>query len=362
MLCARARFGALTALVAVATGCAPLIGIEEFTGGAPDAGRERGSISAQGKRDEDAGDDRVVRDADVRDDPCGPAGARLCIDDAPAEWSGPVALATGPSAADAPSCQATGYERRVLSLFGGLDAGSANCGCSCSAPSDMSCAQTISLWYSADPLACIVALDLDPLYTLAAGECRSPLNSGSYMAERPAFIADACTPERTAEIVPAVWTQRVVACATNEGTSSGCEGAQHCLPALADPLEAWCIHRDGEHDCPVGAYAERSVYYADLEDDRSCTPCSCSAATGECSGRVSFSYFTPNLNGGTCPGLSLEATLPLGDCITIDAVRDDRIAMLGTITPEGKCEAAGGDLQGAVTPGGAVTFCCRPSD
>jgi hypothetical protein len=308
---------------------------------------------SSGDNDCDGEPDNVIDD----ECPCDSDGAHRCVGDAPADWLGPVALATAAATAAAPSCTATGYERAVLSKFGSVDEGSAECACSCSAPGNMQCTGTPGLHRVTSSVSCAqIGLTFDdPLeYDVPNNTCVN-VPSGRLKAVGHSFSSSgSCTPQPTSDIDDAVFKRRMVACATNEESTAGCGAAQLCVPNLVAPLEKFCVYREGEHDCPNDApYTERTVYLDELEDDRTCSTCTCGSASGLCEGAISL---TSN-PGGTCEGQILVAQLGYGACTDTSATT---IAVSGASTPVGNCTPSGGRLQGSVRRNGPTTVCCEP--
>jgi hypothetical protein len=309
------------------------------------------SRNCQSSDDNDCdGDPDDVRDAEC---PCASGGTHQCVSDAPTDWLGPMAVATAAATASSPSCNATGYERQVLSLFGALDEGSAACGCACSEPASMNCPSMISLVRKGNsaPFTCLTA---SPYVTVASGNCTGTLPDGYLYGPRaPAFSSGNCTPQPTTDIESPRWMRRMVACETNEIDPAGCSSGEHCLPELVTPLETWCIYRTGTHDCPAGTYSERTTYHEDFDDGRSCSSCTCGTPTGSCDGYVDF-------RTGTGCGVSLVERVELGGCIALDGSPTGVKATAGPVTPRGECPPSGGVLQGSVAVTGAVTVCCMP--
>jgi hypothetical protein len=289
--------------------------------------------------------------------PCDSDGAHRCVGDAPTDWSGPVALATAAASASAPSCAATGYERAVLSKFGAIEEGDANCACTCSAPGNMRCTGTPGLHRVTSSVICeqIGIQSNDPLeYEVPENTCVS-VQPGRLKAVGHTFASSgSCTAQPTSEIDEAVFRRRMVACETNDESSAGCGAAQLCVPNLVAPLERFCIYREGEHDCPLDTpYTSPTVYFDELEDERSCSACTCGSATGVCEGAI---FVTTN-PGATCEGELLVADIGYGTCADTSATT---IATSRPSTPAGSCAPAGGQLQGSVTRNGATTVCCEP--
>ncbi len=304
--------------------------------------------------------------------PCDADGAHTCVGSAPAGWSGPMAIATGPVGPAAPSCSVTtGYDRQVLSLSGDLEASGASCGCNCSTPAAMSCASTVSVFRIGDVgslFSCSgIAVFDTPVVTLPRGTCRELSGSGRYAAQRPAFSAGACTAQPTSNITEASFAERMVACEASSVTTQGCSGGQVCLPDLAGPLESLCVFRAGDQACPASPFTSRSVFFSGFNDTRSCSTCSCGASSGSCGGTTTFQRFTGALTagcaGGGGPGgggvaPTLLAQPAYGACATItDALP---FGVFTNPVPQGSCLPSGGALQGSVTTSGAVTVCCLP--
>jgi hypothetical protein len=299
----------------------------------------------------------------LRDDecPCAVDGEHACVEDAPADWDGPMAIATAPGAGSPPLCAGTGYERQVLSLFGALDTGAETCGCTCGTPGGMSCTQSICMHRTSTSQQCVMAgIAVQDMceYTISPGQCTGSLPTGFYKPMNPQWTATGtCPAAPTVNIGTAVWNERMVACETNDASPAGCAAASECLPELANPLDAWCIYRDGEHACPSGPYSDQTIYYASFTDSRSCSACTCGTPTGICQGSMHFSYGS-NLPNGCELANGLDSA-SFGGCVQVDG----SVFPLGSPTtaqPMGSCPPQGGTLQGSVTRSGAVTVCCKP--
>jgi hypothetical protein len=278
------------------------------------------------------------------------------IVEAPADWLGPMALATAAATSSAPSCNETGYARQVLSLFGEIDEGEAVCGCACNTPSNMTCGSSVEIYRAPTTPACVVQIGASPAYTVSTGACTGTLATGRYTPRAPTLSGGACTPEPTVDIEAAAFARRMVACETTDSDPAGCDTAELCVPELVSPLETFCIYRVGTHSCPSGPYSELTVYYDDLADDRSCTTCTCGALTGSCEGEVVFSEST------RCPPLTVDVIerVSYGDCVVIDSSHTNPKASATSITPQGACPPSGGVLEGSADGEGAVSVCCMP--
>ena len=148
----------------------------------------------------------------------------------------------------------------------------------------------------------------------------------------------------------------MIGCAA-DAIDAACEGGAACLPELKSPLGAWCVYREGEHDCPAAPYSERSVYYESFDDQRSCSECTCGDSSGKCTGSFTFSY---NNSGSNCPGDWSNGSASFSSCLVpIDNTKPSQISV-STPVPDGSCPPLGGELQGEIGLEGAVTVCCAP--
>jgi hypothetical protein len=216
--------------------------------------------------------------------PCAVDGAHVCVEDAPTDWEGPMAMATAAATASSPSCTGTGYERQVLTKFGAINMGSATCGCECGSPASQSCGQidmqrgTVSCFVLTSTISAAEYSNMTP------GSCFSVPGGGENFYPYATYTGGACTPQPTSNIVDATFTERMTACETNSASPAGCAAQSQCVPELDNPLETFCIYRDGDNACPSGPYTERTLYYDTIDDGRSCTACTCGTATGSCTG------------------------------------------------------------------------------
>jgi hypothetical protein len=289
-----------------------------------------------------------------RDDecPCAVDGARVCVEDAPAGWEGPMAIASAAATASSPSCTGTGYERQVLTKFGAIDMGSATCGCACGAPAH-SCGAVNMQRGSVSCFQLTTVVSAVEYPNMAPNTCINVTGSGQNFYPTSNYTGGMCPPQPTSNFVRARFTERVTGCETNDASPAGCAAASQCVPALDNPLDSFCIYRDGDHACPAGPFSARTLYYDTLDDPRSCTTCNCGVSTGSCTGRVTFVQ-------QPCPGELAVATLNYGACATIDSGGIAMAATPTTPTPTGTCAPSGGAVQGTVTTAGAVTVCCKP--
>ena len=107
--------------------------------------------------------------------------------------------------------------------------------------------------------------------------------------------------------------------------------------------------RAGDNPCPAGAYVNRTVFYADVTDTRSCTNCWCSDIEGTCNGLVNL------YSNAGCAGLVGGVGGPNCNSAGGNQVLSTRFTASNPIV---SCNPQGGALQGAATESGPLTVCC----
>jgi hypothetical protein len=278
-------------------------------------------------------------------------GDGVCTDPAPADWSGPVAMAfAGPTGA--PSCAGSGYESQVFAMHGDIDEGAAVCDCTCGDPSGQTCTGVVNVDVGSSMTVCNVLPSTD--YFATEGNCtaHSVGTDTSYHAVgAPTWSSvGGCPAAPTEEIDEPQWGTTALACEASTLDES-CDDDQECLPALGGSLDTLCIYRDGENACPDGPYSEQHLLYADFDDNRDCTACSCDDPEGQCNGYITYS------NG--CDGSSLWiGEIAFGTCVVLGY--DSWYDTASDATPDGGCDPIGGELDGEVDLSGAITACCLP--
>ena len=255
----------------------------------------------------------------------------------PADWQGPVALAEGP--APLTDCDA-GWT--ATDAFAGNVTGTVTCaGCACSGPVGGTC-DTQSLTLSND---CATVSSMTPLTAYAC----SPLPSAPWLLVPPIpVIPGQCTASGgEATLGEVTWEAAARVCSA-AGTATPCGNGVCQREPTADL--AWpCIFREGAHRCPAGYERSSTTIYADADDTRSCSTCSCSVDGATCSGTVtaynnsSCTQNPTNMTQAICYGFT-------GGPFWVKYVP-------GASSP-GTCVASGGAAMGAVTPALPTTVCC----
>lgn len=121
-----------------------------------------------------------------------------------------------------------------------------------------------------------------------------------------------------------------------------------------------CIAREGTHDCPA-AWPERHIFFKRIDDQRSCSECSCGPVEGaSCKRR--YTLYTDN--GCTTEfGSWLSEDTDLPQCLWLIDGMAIGSKTLETVEHElGSCKPLGGEVIGDVTGEDPFTVCCAPSN
>lgn len=167
------------------------------------------------------------------------------------------------------------------------------------------------------------------------------------------------SPPSTLPLPEPRWGEVAIACEGLEDTGlSACADDEMCVP-LADQGFRYCVHFEGNVNCPVGGYSERHVYFRTFTNTRTCAECTCGAVEGSsCTGTVTA--YKDDACGAFLLGTSISSVK--GACIDMDPagqpLGSKRVADLTYTT--GTCVASGGELEGVAEPSGPYTFCCAP--
>ena len=272
---------------------------------------------------------------------CGQAG--VCAAPPPAGWHGPVALVEGGCGGSYPVAATAGTEV--------VAAPPAACTCSCGPPAGELCGGP---QLSMSTTGSCVAPSGNPWATGCVGSISPPPVSVNAMRAHPAQPTPGSCEAIFTATNPPISSRELTLCGY-EDAATGCPSGQICAP---DPSAGFdrilCIYAEGEPECPSSiGYSDAHVIYAGgLEDNRSCTPCSCEASAGaSCTGTTSVYSFS------ACN--TLKATVPHDDsCVTFSA----GIGSINTSVQvvAGSCPAVGGVADGDVTGVSPITLCCTP--
>lgn len=309
------------------------------TGG--NAGGAGGSSSSTGVIAEDcmdAADNDGDGAIDCADSDCTPDVFCAPLPDG---WEALYEVSVVPYASEPPRC-AGGATPEVLFTE---PVGPFDCTCSCV---DGGCSTpSVSCWPGSKTCE---GTEVDLTNLLADGECHKPdelkAKSLSCRLNEP---ATPCVLPEAPQGGP-LWKSRLGIC--KSVASAGCGEGEVCLgqPPL---MQARCIRKSGEEQCPSGAFSVRHVAYSGAEDQRACPDCACGQAT--CEG-WSFTVFDAN----DCKGKKKVAVGQNG-CQDVTGLLDWGTWSMEETPPElqGICAPVTTQSVGEVVGAGAVTLCCQ---
>lgn len=276
-------------------------------------------------------------------------GGSLCAAPVPNGWSGPVIVAAVPrDDGSTPDCPAE-YPDAALAQFQELSADDAVCGCTCGAPSDVTCG-TAQLEAFGSSSSCAAGIGTEDVSTSGCTPI-STMTSEYWEASAASVTGGTCAPDPQVTVEPFEFETLVAACGGATATRN-CEGGGECVPAPNDPFAARaCIHQDGDLECPPGPYAEKILTYGGADDTRDCSTCTCGTATGQCTGDVRLSTDScSTFTGGDIPTSTT--------CTGSTAMVSINGARFVPTDNDAACAPTVGQPMGEATANQPVTICC----
>lgn len=297
---------------------------------AGDAGRDAGPCVDAGAEDcFNNRDDDCDGDTDCADSQC--SGPAHCVPEASGAVLGTL-LAAGAS------CP-TGYTARTLRR--GLDAEVACNGCSCVIRQSR-CDAGI---YGYGSYTCGQFQFATPLYNTYSDRC-SAVPAGANVHYYTLRATTDCTPAGTGTPPPASWGETGTYCAADR-VGGGCAAGSRCVPRFTTKA---CSLRTGAATCGAG-YPTSTTWYSAFTDTRTCT-CLCATGFGSCSGYIEA------FEGGACTGASTQLGAGAeGSACGLAFGLQSAIIRPSSIADTPCPTQFTGD--GALTPTGAQTVCCR---
>jgi hypothetical protein len=282
-----------------------------------------------------------------------------CVPLPPTGWSWPSLVWIGAEDA-APPCPPL-LEVRYEG-HGELDA-AAGCACQCEPPARVCALPAIT----ANAATCAMADGGTPYDLPAAwdGGCAvgDPCDGGGpcvgSVTIAPLLGDASCAPvDPDPTPPPATWGQFAIAC---QGVPpGGCDNDWLCAPPPA-PGFLRCVSLMGTYDCSepfFAPYTKPYVFYEDLQDTRTCSPCGCGAPSDtSCTATIAI------FSDGTCTSAAIDAgSIGTASPVCVDVGAGVAPGVALAVQPEVKsaCEPSGGDAGGAAVGLGAMTFCCIP--
>lgn len=293
-------------------------------------------------------------DATPTDAVC-PTDTHQCLPSAPEGWTGPSIRADGLFGATQPVCP-DGFETLTTGFHELIAGGS--CGCSCGAPSDVTCSDPAIEGRDGD-------IDLSVCFATCTGDycTRQELTTQNCTTISPAVEArdnlrwepslvtggqcDSGTISNDLEEPSFVAQTSLCTLAQDQG---GCSEDNACAPKAPQEFGGQtCIFQEGVHECPADSiYSERLITFASYDDQRSCDTCDCTLkANGDCG---TLEFFNDD---GDCSGTPFEqgvcTAMPILTTATVKFARNPQASCSATPNP-----TASGEVVGV----GATTLCC----
>lgn len=267
----------------------------------------------------------------------------------PSDWTAPGALHQGAVGTSAP-CGA-GQTQALLATLGTAGA-PASCTCSCTNPVGTGTCTVATHANEYNSSSCPAGVPPGGTNLPSVGCFESTFTSTSYLFRAGLLETGRCTPVTTPTVPAATGaTLEARVCVTPPREGGGCRAGSVCR-ARTTPSAGTCIVHTGDVTCPT-AYAQRSVFYRNTSDTRSCTGCSCGYASDGCvSDVVAYS-------GAGCTG-SILATTTTGD----GSCRAGNPASYRTTNPRSsnqRCTASTASPSGCVRDTDPSTICCAPA-
>lgn len=290
-----------------------------------------------------------------------------CVRLPPLGFDGPALLWFGP-AGEAPECPERA-PARVFEGVAGVQGEPLNCPtCSCSQPT---CVFPEGLTASSQAMCQGNTTDFSAPGSWD-GSCTSPgtVPSNELGSVTVAPVTEnPCepitnVPQKGPEDQPAV-TIRALGCA-GEVLDGVCPDAGYtCLPSAEPPPPGFrqCIMYLGPDDgsdvqCPAD-YPDLHVFYAGVEDSRTCTECTCAQVTPNTCVAYMSAY-----EDSACMAPLFEnfqvATTSVCINIAVPTAELGSIRVTWQTDEPGSCEASGGESIGEAKPTNPRTFCCQP--
>jgi hypothetical protein len=349
---------AAAACATASAACSVLLDWSSYTAGEPREGGHGGGSDATVEVGPEASDSGEAGMIDA------PALVHCGIDlqcspplPAVPNWVGPYALLTGPPGA-VPGCDTSVYtQQAVFDGTRGLDAGAAQCTCSCSAPQNVGCNPPTVTFFS-DTTCNSVPCSSAPLVgCVSIPPCAANVEIS---AQTPSASAS-CTPQASKVVPDASWSEEGRACAPNSAAAQGsCGTNQLCLPASTP----FCIMYNGtspDPQCPAnGEYPFPRKYYQGITDERGCSACTCGAPPVTCSVPAGVSLAVGSFDT-TC---RIPTGNPYFVPVGCTAAKISPAAFALALEFEAGAEAGPcapgpvGPSDGAAAPAMETTFCC----
>ncbi len=286
---------------------------------------------------------------DCEDPVCQGAGY-VCTAAVPSGWNGPVSLASI-AGGNFPACGGA-YATAAQQGHDGFSATPAQCGCSCTGPTNVSCNTGIDVTYYTDT-GCNTTYGGAGLpsvgFCVTTGDTTVQGTKG--LAQPTAYNGD-CGSNPSKNVPAVTWTNSYSACTYDAPSDTGgCTNSGLCVqsPTSGKP----CVYQVGDVACPGTGYTTKTLVYTTVSDNRSCATCTCTASAGTCTGSLDV------FDGPSCGGTKLASITTNGSCTPTASAKSSVATAINT--NPGTCGNNGtGGPTGTASASGPVTVCCAP--
>jgi hypothetical protein len=329
-------------------GCSALLDWNDFSGGLGDGGGTEGG-HADGSVEGSGGDTGSDAPADTTPVACG--NDMQCTAAAPSGWTGPVELYMAPVAPGAPPACGAGFD--ATPVFDGnalLTAPPPACSaCSCGAVTGETCDGPVMTLYFDSSCQ-------NPAGTqTVTSSCEPTTLAQSVTVAAPVASGGTCAIDGgVATTTPPTWGNVARACAPTSTVTGSCPSGEVCGQTPASPFSSSaCIMQPGVATaCPQAYPTGPQVFYAGIDDARTCSACQCGAPTG-----AQCTIGSPAISN--CIGGSLNAP---NACVAFTGPEPVVLATNPVLASAGTCAvtAGGGAPSGMASGSSPTSFCCAP--
>lgn len=284
-------------------------------------------------------DTSTTIDPDTGDPEC---NGGTCGDPAEEGWFGPAVIARLPVGSELPSCTPEYPDAGPTLLDGFVDPGPATCDCTCELTQAPNCNGSVTSFQNANCGQWLNSVQVSE-------NCSNISIPGSARFYSYGYGVGICDENEIEEIPPIPWEATIRTCRVPE-TALSCGDGGLCLPVQPEGFEDnWCMYRQGDFECPAGAYANKSLFWSGAEDTRGCSNCTCGSAGTNCNDTTVDVYA-----GADCEGLPVATLVGGNVCTNVTG-----LSLAASVGAASACPVtAMPEPEGIVEAQGEFTFCC----
>lgn len=275
-----------------------------------------------------------------------------CMPLPPAGWSGPAILYVGSDAVECPAGYPNvGYEGGTT-----IDEGAIDCSaCSCANPTGISCSLPAVSAYEGVADCTGATTPFTPPAAFDQCLTRTVTAPSSFKFGPSVASGGSCAPSGVTANADEPFFSVVARTCSVGGGGAACDGGI-CVDAPELPFQPKiCAYRAGDVDCPAEYPEKDLVYHRAIDDERTCTACTCGAPAGaSCSGFLRF-HTTTDCSGGSAGIGFLSGNT---GCYSVANASSLIYPSADVVANDGACAPGGGQPTGSAAPIQPVTVCC----